>query len=380
MMRNLARSALRSVLLQSQQSPYEVNERHVLLIRPDHLGDLLFARPAISRFRAALPDWHITLAVGPWSRAVVEHEPNIDQLVEIPFPGFDRGASKYPWQPYQQLFMAAEQVRTIRPAAVVVMRDDHWWGGLLARRAGVPTIIGASRPEMAGLLTDAVPISERHWVARNVEMLEFAARRLSGQVADHLTTPASDPLIWKVAENDRAAADNILTTSGVTNRFVVIHPGSGAPVKLWPARRWARVAEALAEDGLDVVLTGSQSEIDYLHQIESESRARLHSVAGRTSLPELAGIFDKSLLVAGVDSGPLHLAVAVGRPTVHIYGPSDATTYGPWGDPRNHRIISAGLHCRSCGDLRLSRPAGAGCMVAVGEDEVITTIRELLPQ
>ena len=379
MMRNLARSVLRSVLLQCQTSPYEVYERHVILIRPDHLGDLLFARPALKRLRAALPDWHITLAVGPWSRAMVEDEPNIDQVIVIPFPGFDRGASKYPWQPYQELFTAAEQVRANRPAAVVVMRDDHWWGGLLARRAGVPTIIGANRPEMTGLLTDAVPISDGHSVARNIEMLDFAARRLSGRKADHPPTPDSDPLTWNVSAKDRTNADSILTMSGVTNRFIVIHPGSGAPVKLWPARRWARVAEDLADDGLDVVLTGGQSEIDYLQQIESESSARLHSIAGRTSLPELAGIFGRSLLVAGVDSGPLHLAVAVGRPTVHIYGPSDTTTYGPWGDPRNHRVISAGLHCRSCGDLRLSRPAGAGCMVAVGEDEVITAIRELLP-
>jgi ADP-heptose:LPS heptosyltransferase len=82
--------------------------------------------------------------------------------------------------------------------------------------------------------------------------------------------------------------------------------------------------------------------------------------------------------VVGPDCGPLHLAVAVGTPSVHLFGPSDPVRYGPWGDPRKHRVIRAGWTCPSCGDLSMMRPVGCGCMLAIQADDVMTAIDELV--
>lgn len=378
MIRDLARFMTREVLTRRHIKSYDPEPRRIVLVRPDHLGDVLFLRPALKRVRARLPGWHITLAVGPWSVPVVDDDPNVDEILEIPFPGFSRTVAARPWQPYEVLLDWADQVRCGRPQAAVILRDDHWWGALLAQQAGVPTIIGADRAELNGLLTDSTALTTVHWVARNIEMIDFAARKLVGPAAEAPATPETDPLIWNVTDDDRSAASKIIKSTDPSRPFVVIHPGSGAPVKLWSTRRWAHVAEAVAMAGFDVVLTGSRAEEDYLRQIASFTGATVRLIAGRTSLRELAAIFERSALVAGVDSGPLHLAVALGRPTVHIFGPSDAAQYGPWGDPRRHLVIRAGLRCPQCGNLNLSRPQGAGCMTAVSEREVLDAVHGLL--
>jgi heptosyltransferase-2/heptosyltransferase-3 len=82
--------------------------------------------------------------------------------------------------------------------------------------------------------------------------------------------------------------------------------------------------------------------------------------------------------VLGPDSGALHLAVAAGAPTVHLYGPADPVKFGPWGDPARQRVVHAGRHCARCGDLSPSRPRGAACMVAITVGDVLAAARPLL--
>lgn len=361
-----------------QPAPYEPAPQHICLLRPDHLGDVLFMRPALAHLRSLLPSWHISLAIGPWSREIVDADKNVDEILEFSFPGFDRTESTAPWYPYQELLTAAAQLRERRPAAVVLMRNDHWWGALMAKQAGVPMIVGADHPQTRDLLTHSVKVKSDHWVAKNIDLVDHTAGALCDGTLGHTATYQTDPLIWHVTDTDRAAASNLLESVGVTEPFVVLHPGSGAPVKLWPADRWAKVCESLAARHVDLVVTGAAAEQPYLERITYKTSVAPKSLVGRTSIRELAAVFERSSLVAGVDSGPLHLAVAVGRPTLHIYGPSDVAAYGPWGNPELHRVIRAGITCSGCGNLSLSRPEGAGCMVAVREDDVLASIRDLL--
>jgi heptosyltransferase-2/heptosyltransferase-3 len=127
-------------------------------------------------------------------------------------------------------------------------------------------------------------------------------------------------------------------------------------------------------------MTGSASEKPALDRIAALADAKVHVFGGRTTLGELAAIFERSLAVAGVDSGPLHLAVAVGKPTLHLFGPSDLSTYGPWGSPQSHRVIKEEMTCPKCGNLAPNRPAGCGCMVAIREEQVTSAIFDLLKE
>jgi len=369
MMLGLARTMVREALLRRPVDAYEPDDKRVVLIRPDHLGDLLFLRPALKRIREQLPDMRLTLMVGPWSKSIVDRDNNVDEIVPFPFPGFTRVKSDNPVEPYRLLFEAASQIREHRPAAVVILRDDHWWGALAAHQSGAPVIVGSDHPAVRGTLTDHISVDGMHAVSRNSAILGATAQRLGSGIELPPANFENAPLRWDIQETDRQRARQILAKNGVTGRFVVIHPGTGARVKLWPAERWAHVAERINDAGYAVVLTGSESELPLLRHIASFARS-VHSLGGQTTIHELAAVFEQSVTVIGVDSGPLHLAVAVGVPTIHLYGPSDVATYGPWGDPLQHRIVKVAMTCPDCGNLDPSRPEGSGCMLAIGKDQV----------
>jgi heptosyltransferase III len=137
------------------------------------------------------------------------------------------------------------------------------------------------------------------------------------------------------------------------------------------------VIDALARDGLDAVLTGSSAEAEACTEIAARS-AHSASLAGLTDVPILAEVLRGASIVLGPDCGPLHLAVATGTPTIHLFGPSDPRRYGPWGDPRRHRVVRADWSCPRCGDLSAGRPSGCGCMLAIGPRDVVDAARSLL--
>ena len=118
---------------QSHPSP-----RSIVVIRPDHLGDLLFTTPAIRLLREAYPKAHITCLVGPWSKAVIESNPHIDEIALCPFPGFTRQKKRSVFEPYVTLLRYARRLRQQEFDLAIVLRFDHWWGALLAYLAGIP--------------------------------------------------------------------------------------------------------------------------------------------------------------------------------------------------------------------------------------------------
>src|SRR5450432_2979484 len=109
----------------------------ILIIRPDHLGDLVLATPVLNALKEHAPDAHITMMVGPWSREVVARHPAIDAILTCPFPGFQRAPQK-PLAPYQLLFQMARQLRNAHYDLAINLRPDFWWAAALIYLAGIP--------------------------------------------------------------------------------------------------------------------------------------------------------------------------------------------------------------------------------------------------
>lgn len=350
----------------------------ILLIRPDHLGDLLLSGPAISALRSALPEAELVLAVGPWNVDVARRLPDVTRTVTIEFPGFTRRRKRDPFAPYRYLRACAARLGAERFDAAVVMRDDHWWGGLLAAAAAIPLRLGYATRDLAPLLTAALPLPIDLHAARSALRLSAALATSYGRAFAPPDDPGYAPLRFTTTRDDEAVAHQLIAPIGRGVPLVAIHPGSGAPVKLWEEDRWATVIDHLSADGYTMLLTGASSEVPLAREIAARTSAPTLNLAGRTGVGELAAIFRRCSLVMGPDSGALHVAVASGAPTVHLFGPASASKFGPWGPPSRHLVVDAGLRCGRCGDLGTERARGAPCMLAITTDMVLAAARQLL--
>lgn len=341
--------------------------RTILLIRPDHLGDVLLTTPAIQALAHALPDARLVALVGPWSAGIISVYPEIDLTLTIPFPGFSRHPVRTSPQPYLAAWQWATKLRQLQASSAIIFRPDHWWGGMLARLAGIPQRIGFNTPDLAPFLTRSYPLDNRHAVEHNMALV-------SSWVRQPTVNPA--PLTFPVAEEDRKRVHHLLNEAGLPSGSprIIIHPGAGTQIKQWPPAHWARVADRLAATwGAPIIFTGTDHEIPLVQSIRGMMAAPGISLAGETNVYQLAALYEGARVVLGPDSGPLHLATAVQTPTVHLFGPADPVEFGPWGDPQRHAVLTTDIACRPCRiiDWPNATPAEHPCVRDIDPDDVI---------
>ena len=353
MRRWLRRIALRALAYSS--APFLPRARRpsrisrILLIRPDHIGDLLFTTPALRLLRTEFPQAHITSLVGPWGSEVMERNANVDQVLVCPFPGFTRQPKPSFLQPYALLGRHARLLQEQGYDLALVLRFDHWWGVLLAYWAGIPQRIGYALPELRPFLTQPISYTPgHHEVVQNLTLIRAACQRKEPSIEE------AGPLEFNPSAEDNRLATRYLAERGIEPEtpLIVIHPGAGAPVKLWRAEGFAQVGDSLVERyKARLLVTGSSKEEGLAREIASHMRSEPLIAAGQTTLGEMAALMAHADLVIGVDSGPMHLAVAQGVPTIHLYGPVDHRAFGPWGDLRRHRVVISDLDCIPCNRL-----------------------------
>jgi lipopolysaccharide heptosyltransferase II len=337
------RSGLRVVASLPVRMVTPAERPRILLIRPDHLGDVLLATPAFRALRQSRPTAELHGLVGPWSADVLETCSALDQVLTIPFPGFSRAPNPNLRSPYELAWDTARKLRQLRYSTALILRPDHWWGALVAYLAGIPARIGYAMPDVEPFLTQRLPPMREHAVWQNARLVE----RLIGQPL----TEADLSLRYTVPDEDRAWVDGYLQELDVTpsTRLIVLHAGAGTLIKQWEPQRWAVVADRLARQAIArIVLTGGEQEIPLARAIEAQMDEPPLVMAGETRIGTLAALLERSVLALGPDSGPLHLAAAVGTPTVALFGPADPDEFRPWGSPTRHILLASDIGCRPC--------------------------------
>lgn len=348
----------------------------ILLIRPDHLGDVLLTTPAIKLLRAAHPKAEIHALVGPWSADVLSTYAELDAVLTLPFPGFSRASKPGLRAPYALATRSARQLRKIGYTSAIILRPDHWWGAMLAKWAGIPRRIGFDLPDVAPFLTEAVPHLHQHAVLQSTRLIETLT---------NVPTKDALSLTFPVDSLDRVWVDAYLEEWGISleQPIIAIHPGSGSWVKHWSEKNWAFVADTLA-DQLDaaIVFTGGDHELPLVRQILAEMKHRACVMVGDTGIGTLAALYNRAQLVLGPDSGPLHLAVAVDTPTVTLYGPADPVEFGSWGSPGKHRMLWSPIGCRPCRVLDWSgdAPENHPCVREITTASVLEAARKAIAQ
>ncbi len=294
----------------------------ILIVRLSAIGDVIHGVPVLCALREALPDAFLGWVVEGRAGDLLEDHPALDALVRVP-----RGWLKSPreiWRLRRRLhelrFDTAIDLQCLTKSAIAA-----WLSGA-RRRIGKG---GSDGRELSRWFhNELVACGGSHVIEHYLDLL--------GPLG--ITSPAVRFDLTERADDARMA-DEFLRASGLTTgRFAIVNPGAGWPSKIWPAERYGELARRLAKaHGVaSVAAWGVPSELPLAERIVATSggHARL---ASPTSMTELAALCRRAAIFVGSDTGPMHLAVAVGVPTISLHGPSRADWCGAYG-PENIRL------------------------------------------
>lgn len=365
------RAVLQTLARSPGLPPRPPDVQRILMIRPDHVGDVLLTTPAIRALRSALPDVELHALVGPWSARVLANFTEIDAVLTLPFPGFSRHPSENWRSPYEMAFNAARHLRRIAYSSAIIFRPDHWWGAMIAHLASIPQRVGYDLPDTAPFLTQAMPHQHTHAVIQSLQLVEPWCGPVDVDKAQYR---------FPVHPADETYVNSYLQEWGIKPEQAIfcIHPGSGTWAKQWEEERWAVVADTLSEQlQARVVFTGGDHELSLVKRIVQQMKQPFCIIAGETHIGQLAALFSRARVVLGPDSGPLHLAAAVSTPTVTLFGPADPVEFGPWGPRAKHPVLASEIGCRPCRvlDWADDNPAYHPCMRDITVGQVLEAAR-----
>ncbi|MGN9840344.1 glycosyltransferase family 9 protein [Nonomuraea sp. H19] len=337
----------------------------VLVARLDDAGDVLLTGPAVRAVRTLAGE--VVFLAGPNGRAAAELLPGVDRVIEWRAPWIDHTP---PPVTEGQVADLVGRLRGIDEA--VILTSFHQSAlplALLLRLAGVRRITAISN-DYPGSLLDV-----RHVVDESVDVPE-AERMLAVARAAGFELPPGDD--GKLAVQDplpdmSRVIGHVLHAGADAGKgtYVVVHPGTSAPARTWPAERHRQAVRELAEDGHRVVVTGSES--DLTAYVAGDDAADL---GGVTTFAELAAVIERaSVLVAG-NTGPAHLAAAVGTPVVSLFAPVvPAARWAPYGVP----AVLLGDQQAPCRNSRARTcpVPGHPCLSQVTSEQVVKAVREL---
>jgi len=346
----------------------------ILVIRVDLLGDLVFSLPALEALRAAFPRARIDALVLPYAAEILADLAAVDRVYQL-----DVNRYRRPREPAELRHLLA---------AIRDLRAEHYdlavslsgaVGGVLAVASGAPIRLGYVGDSYAGCFNAPV---RGHRYDRPVHEVDYELNLL--QAIGVPVTRARPGL--SQADHGRGEPSELTASRSFEPSappYAVIVPGaSNGSAKRWPARHWAVVGDHLAsERGLEIVLAGAASERALAAEVANAMSAPLTNRVGTTSIGELRGLLAGAALVLAGDTGPLHLASALGRPVVGVYGPTDPTNTGPLASTA--AVVRLGLACSPCYDLR--SPADCklpdrsiACMVNLEPARVLAAVDSVL--
>jgi lipopolysaccharide heptosyltransferase II len=348
--------------------------RRILGVRLDNLGDVLMTTPALRAIRRGLPEAHLTLLTSGAGASLAPGLPWIDEVLVADVPWVKRA------QPDAGPIGRAEAELVQRlatgrfDAAVIftVCTQSALPAALACRMAGIPLRLAHCRENPYELLSDWVRDTEqvqdgmRHEVERQLALVGAV-----GFVAEDTR------LQLQVTQADRAAVAALLAAHGVPpgRPYFVVHPGASAPSRRYPADRFGEVARSVAAgSGCIAVFTGDESEAALVREARAAMRMPSVSLAGLLDVGRLAALIQDSDLLLTNNTGPGHIAAAVGTPVVTLYALTNPQHH-PWHVPS--RVLSHDVPCRNC--LKSTCPQGHhDCLLKVEPRAVAEAALELL--
>ena len=323
----------------------------ILIIKPGAIGDLLQITPVIRALKREYPAARITLLVGsPVTAELFRHNPYLAETIV-----FDR-------------------------------KGEH------RSLAGLLSLWRRLRGDRYDLVLNSQRSNIKNWILVSAgfpcRLLIYHKSRKTGihAVADHLKTLAplrlstdDHRLEFFPSSESELFAETFFRQNGLNaKRVIALNPGASHPVNRWDPRQFAALAERLTEEaGLGVILIGGSEDIPLAEKITSSCRASLNVLTGKTGISEVASILKRCDLLVSGDTGPMHLATAVGTRVVALFGAADPERTGPVGEG-NRVIRSTTVACVPCRSRKCRNPEYLECMAHITVAGVYQSVMELI--
>lgn len=313
------------------------NVHSIVAVRPNAIGDFMFALPALHALRRTYPQAKIVLLGKQWHADFLNSRPSpVDKVIVMPpTPGVGIPPDADSDPESGRRFVAA--MREARFDIAIQMYGGGRYSNAYTLSLGAKLTIGLKTPEAAPL-DRWLPYGEIS--NRRLELLQVAA--LVG----------AEPVLMgreiEVAENDHHEAARLVPPTRA-ERIVVMHPGASDVRRHWPAERFAAVGDMLASEGATIVISATEAERHLAQTIVSRMRHPAIDLTGKLSLSGLCGLLDRAVMMIANDTGPLHLALAIGTPSVGIFWLTNLLESGPIRQHLLRPALSVQAHCPMCG-------------------------------
>ncbi|MFC0131462.1 glycosyl transferase [Massilia eurypsychrophila] len=344
--------------------------RNILCVRLDALGDVLMCTPAMRTLRHACPGRRLTLLTSHSGAAAAPFIDELDAVIAYQAPWMKSSAVHAP----STDAACAEALAAERFDGAVIFTSysqSALPAAMLCYLAGIPLRLAHCRENPYQLLTDWVADPEpdatvRHEVRRQLDLVGAIGCR-----------GGDGPLSFRVRERDIDAMRGRLDAAGidVRSRWILLHPGASAPSRRYPADKWSAAIRALAARGAGaLVLSGSGEELALIEQIRAGCGVPVQSLAGQVDLGELGAAISLASVMVSNNTGPAHMAAALGTPLVDLYALTNPQ-HTPW--HVEHRLLFHDVACRFC--YKSVCPQGHhDCLARVDPDDVADAVCSLL--
>jgi lipopolysaccharide heptosyltransferase II len=347
------------------------NAERLLCIRLDSLGDVLMMTPAIRALRQGSPGRRITLLTSPSGAAAARLVPEIDDVLVHEAPWVKATPARADSACDHALIRRLHAMRFDAVVIFTTFSQSPLPAALLCYLADIPLRLAHCHEKPYGLLTDWVPDPEpqaeiRHEVQRQLDLVATVGARADDE---HLSLRVPDPASDAVRRLLRELG------IGASGPWAVLHPGSSAASRRYPPELYADVVQRLVADhGWQVVMTGSEQECSLTREIARQAGVSVHDLAGRLDLAELAALIASAPVLITNNTGPSHIAAAVGTSVVCLYALTNPQ-HTPW--LVRSRVLSFDVPCRWC--YRSICPEGHhACLRRVPSSDVVGAALDLV--
>lgn len=344
--------------------------KNILAVRLDALGDVLMTTPALRALKESAPDRHLTLLTSPSGAVIAPFLPEVDDLIIYDAPWMKATAPRPSSQPEYEIIELLRQRNFEAAVIFTVYSQNPLPTAFLCYMAGIPVRLAYCHENPYQLLSHWQPDPEP------AQLVRHEARRQLDLVAALGCTLADERMRVQVPPAALQSVQAKLQTFGLgaSAKWAIIHAGATAPSRRYPPESFAAVARQLVENyGWQIIFTGTPDEQPLIENIRAAAGVPTLSLVGQLNLAEMLALVSSAPLLISNNTGPVHMASALGTPVVDLYALTNPQ-HTPWLVP--HRTLSYDVPCKFC--YKSVCPAGHhNCLRLISPETVVQAACEL---